>query len=42
MEGDGIEVAKLGGKELKQCEDDVSYLALDIGGNRLKIALLFV
>ncbi|KAK6123075.1 hypothetical protein DH2020_043178 [Rehmannia glutinosa] len=32
MEGDGIKVAKLGEKEYKECEDQVSHLALDIGG----------
>ncbi|KAL8534191.1 hypothetical protein ACS0TY_010261 [Phlomoides rotata] len=37
MEGDGIEVAKLGKKELKHCEDDVSHLALDIGGSLVKM-----
>ncbi|KAK6117926.1 hypothetical protein DH2020_048331 [Rehmannia glutinosa] len=37
MEGDGIKVAKLGEKEYKECEDQVSHLALDIGGSLIKI-----
>ncbi|KAL0421375.1 UNVERIFIED_CONTAM: Pantothenate kinase [Sesamum latifolium] len=37
MAGDGIEVAKLEEKELKLCEDQVSHLALDIGGSLIKV-----
>ncbi|KAL6547330.1 Pantothenate kinase 1 [Orobanche minor] len=37
MEGDGNKVAKLGAEELKECEDVVSHLALDIGGSLIKI-----
>ncbi|XP_020551585.1 pantothenate kinase 1 isoform X2 [Sesamum indicum] len=37
MAGDGVEVAKLEEKELKLCEDQVSHLALDIGGSLIKM-----
>ncbi|KAL6567809.1 hypothetical protein OROGR_001477 [Orobanche gracilis] len=42
MEGDGNKVAKLGAEELKECEDVVSHLALDIGGLSYKDRLLLV
>lgn len=37
MEGDRFQVAKMGeSQDLEHCDrDDVSHLALDIGGNRL-------
>ncbi|PIN10328.1 Pantothenate kinase PanK [Handroanthus impetiginosus] len=37
MEGNGIQVAKLEEKKLKQYEDEVSHLALDIGGSLIKV-----
>ncbi|KAL0304680.1 UNVERIFIED_CONTAM: Pantothenate kinase [Sesamum angustifolium] len=37
MAGDGIQVAKLEEKELKLSEDEVSHLALDIGGSLIKM-----
>ncbi|KAL8035824.1 hypothetical protein ABFX02_12G120900 [Erythranthe guttata] len=37
MERDGIQAAKLEGEELKLCEDEVSHLALDIGGSLIKM-----
>lgn len=40
MERVGIEVGKLVENELKQYDDEISHLAIDIGGNCLLLAVL--